>query len=133
MSDRNARRLSAKIERRSLSGNWQPWEHKTFPKGSVGSSWCAEIGEAYTNYLYAALVRHLEGGRIHLAIRTPSNLEPPWRDMQRIKNELFGEDRFAIQIYPAQSHLIDDADMYHLWIMEEGYHPGFGLHDLDNP
>jgi hypothetical protein len=120
------------------SGVWPIWERKTFPLGSVGRGWCAEIGEARTNGVYVALVRYLdrdrrdpENGRVHLAIRTASNLEPPWRDLQRIKNELFGAERFAVQVCPPASRLVDDADMYHLWIMPKGYEPGFGLHDLD--
>lgn len=132
---RIARRLAAKTERRSLAtGVWAPWIHHTFPKGSVGSGWCAEIGEARSNGLYAVLVRYLDGGpsgRVHLAIRTPTNLEPPWRDLQRIKNELFGPERFAVQVCPPESRLIDQADMYHLWIMPEGHEPGFGLHPDD--
>jgi len=135
-NSRNARRISRRIEDRSrASGIWAPWEHQTFAKGSVGSSgWCAQIGEAYGNGLYAVLVRLLDGdrsGRIHLAIRTPSNLEPPWRDLQRIKNELFGRDRFAVQVCPPDERLIDQADMYHLWITAEGHEPGFGLHPDD--
>lgn len=133
-NSRNGRRLAKAIERRSIGGRWAPWERQTFPKGSVGSGWCAQIGEAYTNGLYVALVRYLDGaaaGRVHLAIRTASNLEPPWRDLQRIKNELFGPERFAVQVCPPESRLIDQADMYHLWIMPEGHAPGFGLHRDD--
>jgi hypothetical protein len=132
MKNRAERRLAQSIERRSLAtGIWLPWERRTFPKGSVGSGWCAEIGEAYTNGLYVALVRHAPRGVTHLAIRTASNLEPSWRDLQRIKNELFGPERHAVQVCPRESRLIDQADMYHLWIMPEGFEPGFGLHRDD--
>lgn len=125
-------RVARKIEARArATGAWAPWERREFPKGSAGSGWCAEIGEAYSNGLYAVLVRRLKAGAIHLAIRTPSGLEPPWRDLQRIKNELFGAERFAVQVCPPESRLIDQADMYHLWVMPEGYAPGFGLHALD--
>lgn len=133
---RNARRLAAKIERRAMtSGAWAPWERHDFPKGSVGTSgWLFGFDRAYSNGLYAVLVRRLDAddtGRLHLAIRTPSNLEPPWRDLQRIKNELFGPQRFAVQVCPPDTRLIDQADMYHLWVMAEGFVPGFGLHPLD--
>lgn len=136
MRNRAEVRLAKSIERRGMaSGVWPPWVRSTFPKGSVGHGWCAEIGEAISNTVYVALVRYLDndaGGRVHLAIRTPSNAEPPWRDMQRIKNELFGQGRFAVQVCPPQDRLIDDADMYHLWIMPVGYEPGFGLHRDDH-
>lgn len=133
---RNARRLAEKTERRSIAtGIWAPWKRHDFPRGSVGASgWLWDIDRAYANGLYAVLVRQLDAtdaGRLHLAIRTPTNLEPPWRDMQRIKNELFGPERFAVQVCPPDARLIDQADMYHLWVMAEGYRPGFGLHRLD--
>lgn len=133
---RIARRMAAKTERRSLAtGKWDPWERHDFTKGHVGmQGWLFGIDRCYSNGLYAVLVRRLDAddtGRLHLAIRTPTNQEPPWRDLQRIKNELFGPDRFAVQVCPPEPRLIDHADMYHLWVMAEGYEAGFGLHPAD--
>lgn len=51
-----------------------------------------------------------------------------WADMQRIKNELVGEDRTAIEVFPAESDLIDQANCYHLWVLPEGFKIPFGLH-----
>ncbi len=42
----------------------------------------------------------------------------PWVDLQRIKNELIGPDREAIQVFPKAAELVDDANMAHLWIIE---------------
>ena len=67
---------------------------------------------------------------LHCAIRTASGFEPPWRDKQRIKNELFGEDRTAVEVMPPTDELVDAADMYHMWILPAGFHMPFGLkHD----
>lgn len=38
-----------------------------------------------------------------------------WRDFQTIKNELLGSDVEAIELYPAESRLIDTANQFHLW------------------
>ena len=43
-----------------------------------------------------------------------------WRAFQRIKNELVGEEYEAIEIYPRESELVDEANQYHLWVMEKG-------------
>ena len=51
-----------------------------------------------------------------------------WNVKQQIKNELFGKDRVAIEVFPAESHLIDVADTYHLWIMPKGFKMPFGIH-----
>lgn len=39
-----------------------------------------------------------------------------WRHFQRIKNELCGSEREAIELYPAESRLMDTANQYHLWV-----------------
>lgn len=44
-----------------------------------------------------------------------------WRDLQRIKNELIGEEYEAVEIYPAESRLHDTANQYHLWVFADGY------------
>jgi hypothetical protein len=38
-----------------------------------------------------------------------------WRDLQRIKNELVGPECEGIELYPAESRLVDTANQYHLW------------------
>ena len=72
-------------------------------------------------------------GVIHLSVKTHDK-EPirDWRDMQRIKNELVGEEHEAVELYPAESRLVDTANQYHMWVLEKpadegGYFP-FGWH-----
>lgn len=38
-----------------------------------------------------------------------------WDQLQSIKNEVWGEDARAIEVYPAQSHVVNGAMMRHLW------------------
>ena len=42
-----------------------------------------------------------------------------WRDLQAIKNALVGEEYEAVEIYPAESRLVDAANQYHLWVVIE--------------
>lgn len=51
-----------------------------------------------------------------------------WSEKMMIKNELFGEDRFAIEVYPKQKYLVDSADVYHLWVFSDKYDMPFGIH-----
>ncbi len=39
-----------------------------------------------------------------------------WRDLQRIKNELCGPEMEAVELYPAESRLVDTANQYYLWV-----------------
>lgn len=54
-----------------------------------------------------------------------------WNEKQRIKNEIFGEDRIAIEVFPEESHLVDVMDCYHLWILPKYYELPFGIHPKD--
>lgn len=39
-----------------------------------------------------------------------------WRDLQAIKNALCGPQAEAVELYPAESRLVDSANQYHLWV-----------------
>lgn len=52
-----------------------------------------------------------------------------WRHLQRIKNELVGYEREAIEIYPPDSQLVDEANQYHLWVMPAGTHSPVGFRE----
>lgn len=53
---------------------------------------------------------------IHLSIKSQDrSIRHDWRDFQRIKNQLCGPEWEAMEIYPAESRLVDGANQYHLW------------------
>lgn len=53
---------------------------------------------------------------VHLSIkRIDRTVIHDWRDLQRIKNELAGLEWEGIELYPAESRLVDTANQYHLW------------------
>lgn len=58
--------------------------------------------------------------------RNDRNAMQDWRHLQRIKNNLCGEEREAVQIYPAESRLIDESNQIHLWVYPEGHTIPFG-------
>lgn len=39
-----------------------------------------------------------------------------WRHLQTIKNELVGPEHEAVELFPAESRLVDTANQYHLWV-----------------
>lgn len=42
-----------------------------------------------------------------------------WRDFQRIKNQLMGPECEAIELYPAESRVVDTANQFHLWVVAD--------------
>jgi|GEM_PF-1998320 len=45
--------------------------------------------------------------------------EQRWRILQRIKNELVGPENEAVELYPAESRLVDTANQYHLFVLKD--------------
>ncbi len=52
----------------------------------------------------------------------------PWAVKQQIKNEIFGEKRMAIEVFPAESNKVDVMDVYHLWVFPKNFKMPFGIH-----
>jgi len=48
-----------------------------------------------------------------------------WRDFQSIKNDIAGPDMEAVEIYPAESRLMDTANQYHLFAFKGKFPVGF--------
>jgi hypothetical protein len=91
---------------------------------------------AWRNNRYLVYVRVLEidetalgvPGALWLSIKRLDKLPiHDWRDLQRIKNELCGREREAVEIYPAESRLVDEANQYHLWVLPPGASAPFGF------
>ena len=77
--------------------------------------------EVYLNSRYQVLVTRFDiespfGECIHLSLKLRDKKAwHDWRDMQRIKNELVGPECEAVELFPAESRLMDTANQYHLW------------------
>jgi hypothetical protein len=67
------------------------------------------------------------GDVTHLWIKRHDGKPVTWKEMQRVKNELAGFERLGVEMYPPQSAVVDVANMYHLWVLPEGFWLPFGL------
>lgn len=97
-----------------------------------GEGWFGEINECYTSLdgQYAVMIRPVDtewGSVEHAAIRNLASTDIPWSEKQRIKNELFAKERVAIEVFPAESNLVDEANMYHLWVLPKGFEMPFTI------
>lgn len=62
-------------------------------------------------------------GRIwHLIIKRHDgkSIKVSWDVLQEIKNDVLGEDALAVEIFPASSEVVDEANWRHLWEMPAG-------------
>lgn len=111
------RNLLSTERKRRQNGSWGPWEKLTFPRGSAGDGWAADFTVAHKNSVFAVLDRTLPNGVRHLAISSLSGDRPSWLEAQRIKTEIAGPDATAVEVYPPDAEIVDQADMYHLWVV----------------
>jgi hypothetical protein len=89
------------------------------------------ITHGFTNNRYGVWFSEVEtpaGPAVHLWIRRHDGARlRDWADLQRIKDELVGAERVAVEVVPARESLVDDANMYHLWVLPPGFELPFSL------
>jgi len=88
-------------------------------------------GHLLENNRYQVIRREYVSGPfgefVHLTIRNrDGSARHEWQDFQRIKNELVGKEAEAVELYPAESRLVDVANHYHLWVFP-AYRFPFGM------
>lgn len=91
------------------------------------------IGDAliYANDVYQVIVRRCSEDWAVLSIRRQDR-QPvaDWRDVQWIKNQLIGTEAEAVQLFPAESRLVDTSNRYWLYAnITTGYRFPFGFAD----
>lgn len=89
--------------------------------------------QRFRNNKYTVVIETLSprglSGELHLSVtRNDRSAAHDWREFQRIKNELCGPEREAVELYPSQSRLCDTANTFHLWVMAEGDRVPVGWH-----
>jgi hypothetical protein len=92
------------------------------------------IDEVWTNDVYECQVRFDDedgrAGMVYLSIKRHNRgALRDWRHLQSIKNEVVGPEREAIEIYPAESRLVDQANQSHLWVFPEDVKIPLGFND----
>lgn len=82
----------------------------------------------WRNNLYTVIVETREeqatfdgAAVLHLSIKR-NDRKPihSWADLQWIKNQLCGPEAEAIELFPAESRMMDAANQYHLWVLPPG-------------
>ncbi len=87
-----------------------------------------KLDKVYLNHTYQVNVRKVsEDGWLWLSIkRMDKKSIHDWREFQLIKNMIVGKEREAVELYPAESRLVDSSNQYHLFVLPEGERFPFG-------
>ncbi|HEY3900422.1 MAG TPA: hypothetical protein VGM54_17575 [Chthoniobacter sp.] len=94
--------------------------------------------DIFRNNLYLVVIESTSP-LVHLCIRRHDG-QPctNWNHLQQIKTELIGAEHEAVELFPAESRLINTTNEYHLWAHpKSGYRFPFGFSwtrfVMDNP
>ena len=108
-----------------------------FPDGPNRLGWHGEMDRSWIDNdadicVCSRLIRTQFGNVEHVTISKGTGTndgtgEVTWAEKMQIKNELFGENRFAIEIFPKQKNLVDVCDVYHLWVFDKKVDMPFGI------
>lgn len=109
------------------SGQWMPEMDRSWIDNERGYSVCSRMinTKQWGNVEHVTISRCTDEGTV---VHTDGSGYISWNEKMMIKNELFGENRFAIEVYPKQDRLVDVADVYHLWVFNKKYDMPFGIH-----
>lgn len=111
-----------------MKGGWSPFEDWTEKALGMGHS---KIYKFFKNNIYTVQLFKKETGWgvvDHLMCRrNDESAVHSWQELQRIKNEVMGEHRTAVEVYPSIEKLVDDANIYHLFVLHEGFNLPFSL------
>jgi hypothetical protein len=127
----------------NLPRNWKPLVKVPRPKfGAVPEAAivefmkvrnCARDESIRLLYEYALTAEHWISDRYLVQLRQQDHLWchigiearnggvilRDWRHFQAIKNQLVGEECEAVELYPAESRLMDLCNKYHLWCCKD--------------
>lgn len=116
-----------RVKRKPQRRQWIPMTRGTMAPGYLGSvypdgvpdGWRVEV---WGNDEYEATVEiNLETGWAYITLkRYDRHRVRDWRHLQSIKNEVCGPEREAVELFPAESRLMDTTNQYHLWVLPEG-------------
>lgn len=121
----------------SIKQRWTPFVQASFPDGRP--EYMSPHEEMYRNATHTVFVtpHHIDSGLsdpmdgwVTLSIkRNDRGAECDWRIFFRIKNDLLGPDREAVQLFPCIDRVVDTANQYFLHVAPKGFVVGVGFLD----
>ena len=137
LSSKNRRIRREREEKARATGDWGKWLVEPRPTSHPSGHWAHGIHTTHTNERLICMVRDVQtpwGVMRHLFIRTMLG-ELSWSEKQRLKDEIFGADAVAAEVFPGTCRLVDEAEGYHMWALPDGLRLPFELpgHDSGAP
>lgn len=112
----------------SLPPHYPSWSSAVIASTGITQEQCRNLyndeflaGETWMNDTYVVIMTQILNKVTHLSIRRKDR-KPcrDWRDFQQMKTQLCGAEREGVEVYPAESRVIDTANQFHLWVLPLG-------------
>tara|TARA_R100000742_G_C4274858_1_gene95029 strand:+ start:525 stop:1052 length:528 start_codon:yes stop_codon:yes gene_type:complete len=90
-----------------------------------------ENEKVYVNDLYYVFVNE-EKDWIHLSIKTHEKSVDSiitWQHKQWIKNDICGVEAEGVELFPAESRMVNSANQYHIWVLTGNEKFSCGWHE----
>lgn len=109
------------------SRSWEPMQRLgTFHFPQLSEGW--QDGSVWRNRWYKCLARSFPHGfpiddSMYMVLGITHVTETShhdWRDFQRIKNDICGPEWEGLELYPAESRLVDPSNRFYLWCVPKG-------------
>lgn len=119
---------SATSRKNSLEQSWTPF-YRCDPDENIDGEIFKNSRYQIVKRLYKATKDETAPDMIHLSLkRLDGGTYIPFRDLMRMKRELLDPEIELIEIYPAESRLIDTANQFHFWGLDDrGFRFPFGF------
>jgi len=123
---RQMERAKEKHIRSLMSGGYNEWKDITNDEHTkkVMSQLSNKPKKVFVNGLFIVQIYDTPNswGAERVMIRwNDARPDHDWSLFQKIKNDLFGIDRVALEVYPSEFHKQDVANMYWLWVLPKGF------------
>ena len=107
-------------------GQWMPDMDRCWIRKEDGVCVCSRIIRSRIgNVEHVTITRHKTPAEV---LANDGSGDFSWAEKQQIKDELFGKNRCAVEVFPTDDRLVDTADVYHLWVFDKKYRLPFGIH-----
>lgn len=107
-------------------GNWFPEMDRCWIRKEDGVNVCSRlIKTKIGNIEHVTISRKRIGEDL---VSNTGKYDFTWSEKQQIKDELFGKNRVAVEVFPTEDRMVDVCDVYHLWVFDKNYNLPFGIH-----
>ncbi len=107
-----------------MRGPWKPFEKVDLSTAKNVPPFCTRSFK--NNYFIVTIDDYSEtsvGYATRAMVQKWDDTPIGWMELQRVKNMVFGDEAVAVQYFPAESELVNDKNIYWLFLYPDGLLP----------